>query len=112
VGTDVTRIIRAEIALVQVRIGGALRVVKATGTGLVAAAVLGFTGFGVVIAGVVMIVATVVPLWLAAFAVGGGLLLVAGVVLTVEVRQLTRGVSEALSPVDSPAPGEESRHGQ
>ena len=103
VGTDVGRIVRAEIALVQLRATGALQVVKAAGGGLVAAAVLGLAGFGAVTTGAVLIVATVLPVWVAAFAVGGGLLVIAGIVAAVELRVLNRGVGEALSPVEGHA---------
>ena len=99
-GTDVSRIVRAEIALVQLRATSTLQVVKAAGGGLVAAAVLGLAGFGAVTAGVVLIVATVIPAWLAAFAVGGGLLVIAAILIGVELHVLNRGVGEALSPIE------------
>jgi len=102
-GTDVGRIVRAEIALVQLRATSALEVVKAAGGGLVAAAVLGLAGFGAVTAGAVLIVATVLPAWVAAFAVGGGLLVIAGIVGGVELRVLNRGVGEALSAAEGHA---------
>ena len=107
---DVGQIVRVEIALVQLRVTSALRVVRAAGGGLVAGGVLGLTGFGTVMAGVVMILGTVLPVWLAAFAVGGGLLVVATIVIAVEVRVLNRGVQEALAPVDPDSPREEIRH--
>jgi len=102
-GADVGRIVRAEIALFQLRLKAAFGVFKTAGGGLAAAAVLGITGFGVIVAGVVMILATIIPGWLAAFAVGGGLVIVAAVVIAVELRVLTHGVNEALEPI-----GEES----
>src|ERR1051326_1704228 len=80
-GADGGRIVRAEIALVQLRGATALQVVKATGGGLVAAAVLGLAGFGAVTAGAVLILATVLPAWLPPIAPRGGLLAVAGVLL-------------------------------
>jgi uncharacterized membrane protein YqjE len=112
VGTDVSRIVRAEIRLVQVRIAEAGRVVKATGLGLAAAVVLALAGLGAVTAGVVLLVASVMPPWIAAFVVGGGFLVVAAVLLLIEVRLLTRGVGEALSPVESLTPHEGGRHGR
>jgi hypothetical protein len=102
-GSDVHRIVRAEIALVQLRARSALQVVKVAGGGLVAAAVLGLAGFGAVTAGVVLIVATVLPAWLAAFAVGGGLLVIAAILIGVELHVLNRGVGEALSPIEGAA---------
>jgi putative superfamily III holin-X len=107
-GTDVGRIVRAEIGLVQLRATSALPVVKAAGSGLVAAAVLGIAGFGALTAGVVLIVATVLPAWLAALAVGGGLLVIAAVLVGIEVHVLNRGVGEALSPIEG---GAEVSHG-
>lgn len=109
---DVTRIVRAEIALFQLRLTAALRIFKAAGGGLVAAAVLGLAGFGIVMAGVVMVVATVISPWLAAFAVGGGLLLIAAVLVAIELRVLTQGVQDALAPVNGTAPAGESHHGE
>ena len=112
-GADVRRIVRAEIALVQLRVTAALRVFKAAGGGLVAAAVLALAGFGIVMAGVVMVVALLIPTWLAAFAVGGGLLLVAAVLVAIELRVLTQGVNEVLSPINgAAAPERELRHGE
>jgi len=108
-GHDVTRIVRAEIALLQLRITSTMAVLKAAGAGLVAAGVLGLTGFGVVIAGTVIVLATVIPVWLAAFAIGGALLLVAAILVAIELRVLTHGVQEALAPVDGV--GADDRHG-
>jgi hypothetical protein len=102
--TDVTRIVRAELALFQIRLTAAFRVFKAAGGGLVAAAAIGLAGFGMVMAGIVLVVAMFVPPWVAAFAVGGGFLVIAAVLVAIELRVLTRGVNEALSPVDG-APG-------
>ena len=112
VGTDVGRIVRAEIALVQLRATTALQVVKAAGPGLVAAAVLGLTGFGAVTAGAVLIVATVVPAWIAAFAVGGGLLAVAAVLIGIEVHVLNQGVGEALAPLEGGTTHAGADHGE
>jgi hypothetical protein len=106
-GTDVTRIVRAEIALIQLRVSGALQAVRAAGVGLVAGVVLGLGGFGALTAGVVLVVATLMPAWLAAFAVGAGLVLAAAVILTLDVRFLNREVTEALAPIDA----KEEAHG-
>jgi len=108
-GSDVGRIVRAEVALVQLRITAALRALKAAGVGLVAGAVLGLGGFGALTAGVVLVVATVLPAWLAAFAVGGGFVVIAAILIGLEVHVLNRGVGEALSPVDGP---DEVAHGR
>jgi hypothetical protein len=116
VGADVRRIVRAEIALVELRAKAALDVFKSAGGGLAAAVVLGIAGFGVLIAAVVMILATVLPAWLAAFAVGGTLVVVAAVVVAVELRVLTHGVHEALAPVEGHSAREtvvaEANHGR
>jgi uncharacterized membrane protein YqjE len=111
-GADVTRIVRAELALFQVRLTAALRVFKAAGGGLVAAASLGLAGFGMVMAGIVLVVAMFVPAWVAAFAVGVTFLGIAAVLVAIERRVLTRGVNEALSPVNGTVRELEPRHGQ
>jgi putative superfamily III holin-X len=103
VGIDVRRIVRTEVRLVQLRARAALDVVRAAGIGLVAAIVLGMAGLGIVLAGAVIVLGTVIPMWIAAFAIGGGLLLLAGVLVLIEVRVLTHGVNEALAPVDDVA---------
>jgi len=100
VGIDVRRIVRTEVRLVQLRARAALDVVRAAGIGLVAAIVLGMAGLGIVLAGAVIVLGTVIPMWIAAFAIGGGLLLLAGVLTLIEIRVLTHGVNEALAPVD------------
>jgi hypothetical protein len=110
VGTDVSRIVRGEIRLVQLRIAEAARVVKTTAAGLAIAVVLALAGLGALTAGIVLLVASVMPAWVAALAVGGGFLVVALILLFVQVRLLTRGVSEALSPVES-LTHEEGRYG-
>jgi hypothetical protein len=102
---DVERIVRAEILLVQVRTRAAAAACRAAGAGLAAAAALGVVGIGIVLAGVVIVLATVIPSWLAAFAVGGGTLVIAAVVAFVELRVLTHGVSDALAPIDAPLHG-------
>jgi hypothetical protein len=103
VGIDVRRIVRAEVRLVQLRARAALDVVRAAGIGLVAAIVLGMAGLGIVLAGAVIVLGTVIPMWIAAFAIGGGLLLLAGVLTLIEIRVLTHGVNEALAQVDDVA---------
>jgi len=100
VGIDVRRIVRTEVRLVQLRARAALDVMRAAGIGLVAAIVLGMAGLGIVLAGAVIVLGTVIPMWIAAFAIGGGLLLLAGVLTLIEIRVLTHGVNEALAPVD------------
>jgi len=110
-GADVTRIVRAEIALFQVRLTAATQVFKAAGGGLLAAAAIGLAGFGMVMAGIVLAVAMFIPAWVAAFAVGGTFL----ALVAIELRVLTRGVNEALSSVNGTAgmaPQLEPRHGE
>jgi hypothetical protein len=110
-GADVERIVRLEVALVQLRLTAAVDVLRAAGSGIIAASVLGLTGFGVIMAGVVIVLATVIPAWLAAFTVGGTLVVVAAVVAAVEIRVLSHGVGEALSPADGHASPREGRRG-
>jgi hypothetical protein len=107
-GSDVTRIVRAEIHLVQLRLAAALRVVKAGGSGLAVAAVMALGGIGALVAGLVLLLALVLPTWAAALAVGGGLLLVGAVLGLIEVRVVAGGVGEALGPLDA----EERLHGE
>jgi uncharacterized membrane protein YqjE len=114
-GADVTRIVRAEIALFQVRLTAATQVFKAAGGGLLAAAAIGLAGFGMVMAGIVLAVAMFIPAWVAAFAVGGTFLVIAAALVAIELRVLTRGVNEALSSVNGTAgmaPQLEPRHGE
>jgi Putative Actinobacterial Holin-X, holin superfamily III len=112
VGTDVSRIVRAEIRLMQLRATEAGRVVKEAGTGLGAAVLLGLAGFGALTAGIVLLVGALMPVWLAAFAVGGGFILIAAVILLIEVKSVTRGVAEVLTPVETLAPREEGPYGR
>ena len=95
--TDIERIVRAEAALIQLRLTTALQVVKAAGIGLLAALLLAAGGFGALVAGGVLLLAVSIPAWIAAFAIGGGLLVVAAVVAAVELRVLGRGIGESLS---------------
>ena len=112
IGTDVSRIVRAEIRLMQLRATEAGRVVKEAGVGLGAAVLLALAGFGALTAGIVLLVAALMPVWLAAFAVGGGFILIAAVILLIEVKSVTRGVAEVLTPVETLAPREEGRYGR
>ena len=99
-GNDVTRIVRAEIGLVQLRVSSALDVAKGAGAGLAAGAVLGVIGLGIVMLGVVLVLARLMPIWEAAFLVGGVLLLASAGLFAVELRALTHGVTEALVSED------------
>ncbi|HJQ84493.1 MAG TPA: phage holin family protein [Candidatus Binatia bacterium] len=108
-GEDIGRIVRAEIALAKVRVRAAVDAVKAASIGLVAAAIFAVGGIGALIAGLVLLVATVLTPWVAAFAVGGALLLLALGLVLIEKQVLTHGVNEALSPVDGAV---EVRHGR
>ena len=102
---DITRILETELRLFRVRAQTGLEAVRAAGLGLVAAAVLVLEGVGAVVAGLVLVLATVIPAWIAAFAVGGALLTIAGIVIAAEVHVVRHGVREALAPVDTlPAP--------
>lgn len=97
-GTDVTRIVRAEIGLFQVRVSSALD--ARAGIGLAAGVVLGVVGLTLVMLGVVYLLAHVMPLWVAAFVVGGALIAVSAVLAATMVRTLRRGVKAALADVD------------
>src|SRR5262245_19610602 len=97
---DVVRILETELRLFRVRVQAGLDAVRVAGIGLVAAAVLALEGVGAVIAGIVLVLATVIPAWIAAFAVGGALLAIAGIVIAAELRVVRHGVREAMAPVD------------
>ena len=60
--------------------------------------VLGLGGVGALVAGLVTLLARWLPVWGAAFLVGGGLLLAAVVLGRIEVRMLSREVGNALAP--------------
>jgi hypothetical protein len=100
-GNDVTRIVRAEIALVQLRLTVALRSLRAAGAGLIATALLGTAGFGALIGGIVLLIGFWIPLWISALAVGGVLVLVAAVVGIVQTRRLSANLREALTPIQA-----------
>jgi hypothetical protein len=98
VRADIAEIVHAEVRLVRLRIDAGIAAAKAAGSGLACAVVLGLAGFGAVVAGAILVLATRIPAWIAAFAVGGGLLVVAAIVAAVEIRVLTKGVERALAP--------------
>ena len=97
---DLTRLVRAETALVQVRITALARVVQTSGVRLAASAVVGLAGVGGLVAGLVLLLATRMPAWSAALLVGGVLLGLAAVIVAVEARALADGVSDALVSAD------------
>jgi hypothetical protein len=115
---DIIRILETELRLFRVRAQTGLEAVRAAGMGLVAAAVLVLAGVGAIIAGFVLLLATVIPAWIAAFAVGGALLVIAGIVIAAEVHVVRHGVREAMAPVDGlPSPqlapaSSEAAHGR
>lgn len=101
---DITRIVETELRLVRVRVQAGLDAVRAAGIGLVAAAVLALGGMGALVAGFVLVLAMVIPAWIAAFAVGAGLLLIAAVLVAVEIRVMRHGVNEAMEPIEAGPP--------
>lgn len=111
-GSDVTRIVRAEIRLFQVRVSAAVGAAKAAAAGVAAGAVLGVVGLALVMLGLVFVVARFMPLWAAAFAVGGGLIVVAAILVTTMVRTLTHGVKVALAGTDEGEPDEARSYGE
>jgi hypothetical protein len=96
-GIDVGRIVRAELALFQVRVAAALDNARYAALAVAAGAVFGLVGIGIVMLGLVYLLGSVLPLWAAAFAVGGTLLVVAAILIKVERRALTQGVTAAFS---------------
>jgi hypothetical protein len=111
-GTDVTRIIRAEIGLFQVRVSSALQAAKGASAGLAVGAVLGVVGLTLVMLGVVFLLARIMPLWGAAFALGGALVVVAAIVTAIMIRTLRQGVHTALAVADPDFTDEALRHGE
>jgi len=102
---DVIRILETELRLFRVRAQTGLEAVRAAGMGLVAAAVLVLAGVEAIIDGFILVLATVIPAWIAAFAVGGAVLVIAGIVIAAEVHVFRHGVREAMAPVDGlPSP--------
>jgi uncharacterized membrane protein YqjE len=88
---QVSRLARDEIrlAVTEMRTKG-----KRVGTGaglLSGAGVLAWFGLMTVLAGLVLLLATVMPAWLAAFVVAVGVLAVAGVLALIGRKQLERG---------------------
>lgn len=88
---QVSRLARDEIrlAVAELRVKG-----KRVGTGaglLGGAGVLAWFGLGAVIAGLVLLLATVWPAWVAAFVVALAVFAVAGVLALVGRRQIDRG---------------------
>jgi len=101
-GTDLTRIVRAELALSQVRLAAALDVLKVSGGWLGLGVLIALAGVGVLTVGLVALLARQLPLWLAALVVGGFLALVAAALIVVQGRKLTDGVREALTFTEHP----------
>jgi hypothetical protein len=99
-GEDVRRIVRAEVALVQVRVDAGVEAARAAAGGLVAAVVLALAAVGALVAGAVLLLATLVPLatWIAALIVGGVLLVLGALAGVAAVGILKRGLRVALEP--------------
>jgi len=97
-GDDLARILRAEAALFRLHFYAGLEAVRARGGFLATGVVLGLGGVGALVAGLVTLLAHWLPAWGAAFLVGGGLLLVAMLLGTIEIPKLSREVGNALAP--------------
>ncbi len=98
VRSDIEEIVRAEVRLVRLRVDTAIAAAKAAGAGLACAVVLALGALGALIAAFIILLATVMPAWGAAFVVAGALFFIAALVAAIEVRVLSRGVERALSP--------------
>jgi hypothetical protein len=96
-GSDVGRIVRAELGLVQVRATAAGQAVQAAAIWLGVAVVLALAGLGALTAAAVAGLAVVVPTWLAALIVGGTFVLLGVGLLAVRVRRLAGEVREAVA---------------
>jgi hypothetical protein len=110
-GTDVTRIVRAEIALVQVRLEGMLAAVRAAGGGLAAGALCLIAGFVITALAVVLVLARALPAWLAALAVGLGLLGTGALLTVLAGRALGKGLRTALGTDAAPLTEKDHTHG-
>ena len=111
-GNDVARIVRAELGLLQARVGAALVAVRVAGALIVIGAMLALGGLGALVAGLVLVVSQWLLPWEAAFAVGGGLLVLGVVLLALQSRVVSGGVREALADVHVEVRGEEPYRGQ
>ncbi|MDQ2584243.1 phage holin family protein [Saccharothrix yanglingensis] len=88
---QVSRLARDEIRLAAVEMREKGKRVG-TGAGLFGGAgVLAWFGLGAVIAGLILLLATVLPAWAAAFIVAAAVLLVAGVLALVGRKQIEKG---------------------
>jgi hypothetical protein len=99
-GADLGRILHAEIALVQLRLAVVLRALRDAGGILVASALLAVTGVGALGAGLILVVAWWIPVWVSAFAVGGTLLITALLLAATQTQAVRRDVREALAPME------------
>ena len=98
-GTDLARILRAEIALAQLRLTTVLSSLRGAGVVLVTSALLAIAGVGAVVAGLILVIAHWMPAWVSALVVGGILLVTAGVLAATQARAVGRDVHDALAPV-------------
>ena len=96
---DVTRIVRAEMALVQARAAAVAGAVRAAGAMLAAGIVLMLGGLGALVAAVVLVVAQWLLPWVAALLVGSGFMILGIILLAMQGRVLSNGIREALTDV-------------
>jgi len=103
-GTDVRRIVQAEMRLLQIRTLAGIDAVRSTGFGLAVGLVLALGGVGAVVAGLILLMAFWIPAWMAALVVGGALVAVGGVIAGAELRVLRGRLGEAVAPIELEVP--------
>ena len=89
-----TTLLRQEMRLIQAEMREKAKQAGAGAGMMTAAAVLALGGFGAIVAGLVLAIGEGLALWLSAFIVAAGLLVVAGIVALVGKRK----VAEAVPP--------------
>ena len=89
-----TTLLRQEMRLIQAEMQEKAKQAGAGAGMMTAAAVLALGGFGAIVAGLVLAIGEGLALWLSAFIVAAGLLVVAGIVALVGKRK----VAEAVPP--------------
>jgi Flp pilus assembly protein TadB len=100
-GGQVPQLLRDELALARAELFARARQAALGGGMFAAAALLGLTGWLVLVAAGIAGTAIVLPVWAAALIVGGVLLLTGGVIAARAARRLSRGVPPLPLTADS-----------
>ena len=100
-GSEVTRLVRDEIALAKAELTASARQTVLGGALLTGAAVTAMAGLAVFIAAAVAAVALRLPVWAAALIIGGALLAMAGALAMLGRRRLKRGTPPLTAAVST-----------